>query len=117
MKGVCFHMYGIRIYRQQKQITNNEDYLPIFIDMYDSDNQYITNVLYDQYLAANRDKYPYDVIRIIPTDIIEDFVFNSKTILSTKNQLINLYNSIDDYDKNRYNLTPETINLLYSLYQ
>lgn len=105
------------INRQLKQITNNEDYLPIFIDMYDSDNQYITNVLYDQYLAANRDKYPYDVIRIIPADIIEDFVFNSKTILSTKNQLINFYNSITDYEKSRYNLSTETINLLYSLYQ
>ncbi len=105
------------INRQLKQITNNEDYLPIFIDMYDSDNQYITNVLYNPYLAANRDKYPYDVIRIIPADIIEDFVFNSRTILSTKTKLINFYNSIDDYEKSRYNLTPETINSLFLLYK
>lgn len=99
------------------KVNEEEDYLPIFIDMYDSDNQHITNILYNPNDSNNIDYYPYDTIRIIPADVIEDFVFNSRTILSTKTKLINYYNSIDDYEKNRYNLTPEAINSLFLLYQ
>ena len=105
------------INRQLTKVNEEEDYLPIFIDMYDSDNQRITNILYNPNDSNNKDYYPYDTIRSIPADIIEDFVFNSRTILSTKNKLIDFYNSIDDYEKDRYNLTPESINLLYSLYE
>lgn len=105
------------INRQLTKVPNSQGYNPIYIDMYDSDNQYITNILYDTSDSINRERYPYDVIRCIPADVIEDFVFNSRTILSTKTKLINYYNSIDDYDKNRYNLTPETINSLFLLYQ
>lgn len=105
------------INRQLRKVNEEEDYLPIFIDMYDSDNQHITNILYNPNDSNNIDYYPYDTIRIIPADVIEDFVFNSRTILSTKTKLINYYNSIDDYEKNRYNLTPEAINSLFLLYQ
>ncbi len=105
------------INRQLTKVNEEEEYLPIFIDMYDSDNQHITNILYNPNDSNNIDYYPYDTIRIIPADIIEDFVFNSRTILSTKNKLIDFYNSIDDYEKNRYKLTPESINSLFLLYQ
>ena len=105
------------INRQLTEVPNPNGYNPIFIDMYDSDNQYITNILHDTSDSINRERYPYDVIRCIPADVIEDFVFNSRTILSTKTKLINFYNSIDDYEKSRYNLSPETINSLYLLYQ
>lgn len=112
-----YYVPDFNINRQLKMVKEGEDYLPIFIDMYDSDNQYVTNILYEPTDIVNRDYYPYDIIRCIPADIIEDFVFNSKTILSTKNKLINFYNSIDDYDRSGYNLTQETINSLYLLYE
>ena len=112
-----YYVPDVYINRQLTEVPNPNGYNPIFIDMYDSDNQHITNILFNQADSINQDKYPYDAIRLIPADIIEDFVFNSRTILSTKNKLINYYNSIDDYEKSRYNLSPETINSLYLLYQ
>ena len=105
------------INRQLTEIKDGTFYYPLFIDMHDLDNQYITNIEYDSNNATCQEYYPYDLIECMPANILEDFVYSSKTILDVKQKLISYYYSNSDYENERYNLSISSIHSLFELYK
>jgi hypothetical protein len=107
------------INRQLTEVKANEDYLPIFIDMYDKDNQwslydYYTNFI-DYYLSRNL--LPKDYIRSIPANILENFVFNSSNLSQIKTKLMYFCWGNTTEINEVYNLTIDNINLMFDLYE
>ena len=102
--------------RQLTEIVDGEEYLPIFIDMYDNDNQHIVNVAYDDNLQSKLLLFSNDEIHDIPADVIEDFVFNSNGVMETKSKLTNFLNSNTATTNSQYGLTWQNILNLYTPY-
>lgn len=113
---VPYYIPDYNINRQLKQVNKTEIYLPIFIDMYDKDNQYITNIKYNPSLITYQIFYSEDSIQYVPADVIQNIVFNSRSILDTKSKLQNFCNSNQSFENEVYKLSTETINLLYLPY-
>lgn len=96
---------------------STDRYFPLFINLNDSQNQ---RVLYDYYDLAqyyDRGKLPNDCIKAIPAEVIENFVFNSTTILQTKTKLRFFCARNSVLMNSWYGLSEETINLMYELYE
>lgn len=104
-----------RINRQLVEINSNKRYTPLFIDMHDNDNQYITNIIHSAANAFNQEYYPYDEIRVISASTLEDIVFSSCSISDIKNGLIDYLTAIGEPNIN--NLSLENINKLFELYE
>lgn len=100
---------------QLMTITGDHLYTPLFIDMYDNNNQYVTNIIYDVSNTASMNYYPQDEIYNISAEELEDMAFSSRTISDFKTELKNLYELIVDGSAN--NLSLETINKYFELYE
>lgn len=106
------------INRQLTQIGNT-DYTPLFIDLYDCDNQWSLYNHYTNFIDyfLFRSLLPKDYIRSIPAEVIENFVFNSTTLMQTKSKLTTFYMNNPASINNEYNLTIDNIDLMYQLYE
>lgn len=116
---MCYQPDNINIQlREVKSVAGDSDnYLPLFIDLNDLDNQWELYNFYPYVYGINRNYLPKDYIRIIPAQVLESFVFNSTTLLETKPKLESFYRNNTTALNTEYNLTQENINLIYSLYE
>lgn len=105
------------INRQIVPVMQGYKYFPLFIDMYDTNNQYITNMYYWQNSESLLRYMSDDRIQNISAGKIEDIVFESTTIQGTKFALIQYMRSNTSLMNTVQNLTQETINLLYLPYE
>ena len=104
--------------REVKSVEDNSDnYLPLFIDLNDPDNQWLLYTIYPDVGVYDRNYFPKDYIRIIPAEVLENFAFNSLTLLETKPKLEIFYRNNTATMNTEYNLTQENINLMYELYE
>ena len=76
----------------------------------------ITNIQYNPSLITYQIFYSEDSIQYVPADVIQNIVFNSRSILDTKSKLQNFCNSNKSFENEGYKLSTETINLLYLPY-
>mgnify|MGYP007094735789 CR=1 FL=1 len=60
--------------------------------------------------------YPDDEIHDMPVSVVQDIVFRSKTFADVKRLLLD-YAAKNKYAAQLYNLTPETINRLFAVYE
>ena len=112
-------------YREPDNILNRQiilvkpeyKYFPLFIDMCDTNNQYITNTYYWSNSTSLLKYLSDDRISNVPGSVIEDMVFNSTSLLVTKRALLSYMVSSLPYENTFRNLTIETINLLYLPYE
>lgn len=106
------------INRQLSMVQSGSKYTPLFIDLYDNDNQWR---LYNYYTAydnsLNRDFLPKDYIRAIPANILENFTFSSCRLSQIKTKLMQFYRGNTDVVNAEYNLTIDNINLMFNLYE
>lgn len=120
LRKTIFDGYTIRIglepdgiiNRQLNEVVDGNDYLPIFIDMHDNNNQSIVNVEY----GHTSQYYPDDKIHSIPADVIEGFVFSSNELDEAIKKLTPFYNNNDAENNAQYDLTFPNLLKLYSLY-
>ena len=106
------------INRQLSMVQSGSKYTPLFIDLYDNDNQWR---LYNYYTAydnsLNRDFLPKDYIRAIPANVLENFTFSSYRLSQIKTKLMQFYRGNTDVVNAEYNLTIDNINLMFNLYE
>lgn len=95
------------VYNIQAWYKGYSDYTPLFIDLIDDFNQRVEN---------GSSVYPDDVIHDMPVSVVQDIVFRSKTFADVKRLLLD-YAAKNKYAEQLYNLTPETINRLFSVYE
>ena len=86
----------------------DRNYTPLFIDLIDDFNQ-------RAYHQGNT-IYPDDEIHDMPVSVVQDIVFRSKTFADVKRLLLD-YAAKNKYAAQLYNLTPETINRLFAVYE
>ena len=116
---IIYHKPDTYINRQLTEIHEDTQYCPLFIDLYDNDNQwslydYYTNFI-DYYLSRNL--LPKDYIRSIPANILENFVFNSSNLSQIKTKLMYFCWGNTTEINEVYNLTIDNINLMFDLYE
>ena len=86
----------------------DRNYTPLFIDLIDDFNQ-------RAYHQGNT-IYPDDEIHDMPVSVVQDIVFRSKTFADVKRLLLD-YAAKNKYAAQLYNLTTETINRLFAVYE
>lgn len=114
-QSCIYYVPDDQINYQLVKINGDRLYTPLFIDMYDNNNQYVTNILYENSNAANINYYPQDEISNISAEILENMVFSSRTISDFKTKLKDFYALTEG--SNSYNLSLETINNYFRLYE
>lgn len=97
--------YNFQLWNPQEY---GRDYTPLFIDLLDDLNQ-------RAYKNGNK-KYPDDEIHDMPVSVVQNIVFQSKTFAEVKQRLLT-YAAENRYAATLYNLTPETINRLFAVYE
>lgn len=116
-ESIIYHKPDTYMNRQLTQIGNT-DYTPLFIDLYDNDNQWR---LYDYYTNhadnLNRELLPKDYIRSVPANILENFVFNSSNLSQIKTKLMYFCWGNTPEINEVYNLSIDNINLMFDLYE
>ena len=106
-----------RIDRQMQEITGEQDYTPLIIDLYDIDNQRVVAPHAGYANSVDINKLPNDKIYRIPANTLENFVFSSRKISQIKEKLIQFCNQNSDELNTYYNLSLENINQLFELYE
>ena len=125
IKEVCFANHSILLYyepkididRQMKEITGEQKYTPLIIDLYDVDNQRVVAPHAGYANLVDINKLPNDKIYHIPANTLENFVFSSRKISQIKEKLIQFCNQNSDELNTYYNLSLENINKLFELYE
>ena len=97
---------------------NPPDYTPLFIDLYDRDNQRSVWI-YEHPNHSPEGSYQFinDDVRLIPANILETFVFNSRKLSQIKTKLEDFCNANTDAENANYLLSTETINALFEHYE
>lgn len=106
-----------RINYQLCEVDGNTLYTPFFIDLYDIQNQYISNVKYDATNASTQEYYPYDEIKNLPIDVLEDIAYTELSTTYIRNYLIDYFNTTLGGSNNNQNLSIDTINNFFELYE
>lgn len=104
------------INRQYYAIRESNYYLPIFIDLYDSNNQLDMYRLEPDYNESVEVYLSDDDISNIPADIMEDFVFESANLLQIKNKLLAFRLSNTAEENEVYNLNAITMSNFFKPY-
>ena len=86
----------------------DRNYTPLFIDLIDDFNQ--------RTHQGNNTIYPDDEIHDMPVSVVQDIVFRSKSFSDVKRQLLD-YAAKNKQVAQLYNLTSETINRLFTVYE
>lgn len=86
----------------------DRNYTPLFIDLIDDFNQ--------RTHQGNNAIYPDDEIHDMPVSVVQDIVFRSKSFSDVKRLLLD-YAAKNKQAAQLYNLTPETINRLFTVYE
>ncbi|WP_141417563.1 hypothetical protein [Alistipes onderdonkii] len=102
-KDLDFNVYNI-----QAWYKGYSNYTPLFIDLIDDFNQ--------RTHQGNNPIYPDDEIHDMPVSVVQDIVFRSKTFSDVKRLLLD-YAAKNKHAAQLYNLTPETINRLFTVYE
>lgn len=108
--------FGIN--RQYKEIKKGEKYLPFFIDFHDDDNQReIIPFINAKYSTNGHLYFPNDLIHNVPAALLENIVFRSFNFYLVKSELLRFYETYMAISMSIYNLTPNTINEYFDLYE
>lgn len=95
-------------YNFQVWYKGYSNYTPLFIDLIDDFNQ--------RTHQGNNAIYPDDEIHDMPVSVVQDIVFRSKSFSDVKRLLLD-YAAKNKQAAQLYNLTPETINRLFTVYE
>lgn len=101
-------------YNFQFPCDRDDEYTPVFIDLYDTQNQYAYQVACSYGIGVIDDyTYPNDIIHDFPPTITEDYVFSSTTFAQIK-QKLNTYATT--YPTNNYGVSVSSINDIFKVY-